>query len=925
MLARLAVCDLGALPEERAEREIALWMQAERRRRFDWGQPPWLRCTVHLRGPGRIQLSLSEPCLDGWSVAVLLTELLQRMAGAAADPSSLAATPADHAGLELAALASEETRGFWRAVLDGAPSHRLPRWPGARRRPEEPPVRRAEVDLPPGTAGRLADIARTAGVPLKSLLLAVHLKLLAGLTGESEVLTGLLSSGRPELPDGERILGLFLNPVALRLRLATGDSWIDLARRALAAERATLPHRRFPVAELARLTAAGDRGLPFDSAFNFTHFHVYGELAGLPGLEVLGGSASDQTYVDLTAQVHLDYATGELRLALDLRAAAFAPDQSAALAASYRAALLALAERPEARHDSASLLAAAERHMVLAEWNDTAADWPGPDLPLGSLVALQAARTPGAVAVAEPDGELTYAELERRSALLARRLVLLGLAPEQPVAVCIERSTSLVVALLAVLRAGGAFLPLDPSYPAERLAWMAADGWAGLSRPILLTAARWSGPRCELAPLLDGRAVTTIEVDRPAPPAGDGAGPLLPEVDPDQLAYVLHTSGSTGKPKAAGNTHRGLVNRLLWMQSAYGLDTTDRVLQKTPVSFDVSVWEFFWPLITGARLVLAAPGAHLDPSRLAHAIAGARVTTVHFVPSLLRLFLEAPEAPSCRSLRRVVTSGEALTADLVRRLAALLPGAALHNLYGPTEAAIDVTAWSCRPEEDAVPIGRPVVNTQVYLLDPQLQLVPLGTPGEAFLGGVQVGRGYLGRPDLTAERFVPDPQGGQAGGRLYRTGDLARRRRGGEIEFLGRADQQVKLHGVRIELGEVEAALLTHPAVAAAAAVVRQQDGRPRLAAFIVPRSTAIPPPSSEELRGHLSRQLPRPLVPTAYVVLSALPLTPSGKLDRRRLPSAAAEPPPESRVAELLARVAGLTDRETRDLLAQPAVPKEM
>ncbi|HEY4596324.1 MAG TPA: amino acid adenylation domain-containing protein, partial [Thermoanaerobaculia bacterium] len=367
----------------------------------------------------------------------------------------------------------------------------------------------------------------------------------------------------------------------------------------------------------------------------------------------------------------------------------------------------------------------------------------------------------------------------------------------------------------------------------------------------------------------------------------------------------------TGRPKGAMSSHRGIVNRILWMQEQYGLTPADRVLQKTPYSFDVSVWEFFWPLLTGARLVMARPGGHREPDYLARTILAEGITTLHFVPSLLRVFLEAPEAAACAAtLKRVVCSGEALPAELVRRFFEILPGVELHNLYGPTEAAVDVTFWACDPEDrrGLVPIGRPVANTEIHILDRELRPLPVGVPGELLIGGVQVGRGYLARPDLTAERFVPDPVSGEAGARLYRTGDLARRLPDGAVDFLGRLDHQVKLRGLRIELGEIEAALSRHPAVAQAVVMMREDTpGNPLLAAYYVP---AGEPADADALRAALRKELPEHMVPSWLLSLDALPLTASGKVDRKALPAPDAERSgrefvaPEGEVQERLAAI---------------------
>ncbi len=445
---------------------------------------------------------------------------------------------------------------------------------------------------------------------------------------------------------------------------------------------------------------------------------------------------------------------------------------------------------------------------------------------LHELVEAQCARTPHAVAVVCEGRQLTYGELDERADCLAHRLTSCGVGPESLVGVSLERSLELVVGLLAILKAGGAYVPLDPSYPEQRLAFMVEDARA----PVLLSAGGLAGA----LPLPPGTRVLPLDGFAEGPPSMEGNGSLPSALRPwaDHPAYVIYTSGSTGTPKGVVNTHRGIVNRLLWMQEAYGLTAEDRVLQKTPASFDVSVWEFFWPLITGARLVLARPGGHQDAAYLVELIARESVTTLHFVPAMLATFLAQPGIEGLTSIRRVIASGEALPFDLEQRFFRLLPAAELHNLYGPTEAAVDVTAWACRPADARrpVPIGRPISNLHIHLLGPDLRPVPHGKVGEIGIAGSGLARGYHRRPDLTAERFVPNPCAGddEAGARLYRTGDLGRWLPSGDLEFLGRIDHQVKLRGFRIELGEIEAALDEHPGVEDAVVVAADGPGGDR-------------------------------------------------------------------------------------------------
>ena len=491
-------------------------------------------------------------------------------------------------------------------------------------------------------------------------------------------------------------------------------------------------------------------------------------------------------------------------------------------------------------------------------------------------------RTSEAPAVVFENENLTYRELNLQANALAHTLQASGVGPEVLVGLCMERSIELVVALLAILKAGGAYVPLDPTYPQERLAYMIQDA----QMPVLLTQRRWR----DLLPA-DGIHVICLDGDWKA---SENEENPASDVQAENLMYMIYTSGSTGKPKGVMNIHRGVCNRLHWMQQAYALLPADRVLQKTPFSFDVSVWEFFWPLLTGACLVVARPGGHQDPAYLASLIAEQRITTLHFVPSMLQMFLMEPELEErCKSLKRVICSGEALSFELQERFFSRLD-AGLHNLYGPTEASIDVTYWQCQRESHdwTVPIGRPIANTQIYILDRSSHPVPIGVPGELYIGGVGVARGYYNRPELTAEKFVRNPFCNETTERLFRTADLARYRPDGAIEFLGRVDHQVKIRGFRIELGEIEAVLGQHSAIKEVVVLAREDvPGTKRLVAYLVDvldKSALYEGrgPTVEDLRGFLKDKLPHYMIPAAFVFLDALPLLTNGKVDRKALPA---------------------------------------
>jgi amino acid adenylation domain-containing protein/non-ribosomal peptide synthase protein (TIGR01720 family) len=890
---KLGVEDLSHLSDDERRREAEGWLEAEKGRGFDIGRLPLVRFHLQVRTPETFQffVSFHHAILDGWSEATMLTELFhQYRALTGGEPADLAppATPfRDFLSLERAAI--EEGRAFWEEKLAGAAPSQLPRW-----RPPLAAVEREvyvhQPEIPEALSERVKKLALELAVPLKSLLLAAHLKVLAVQGGDPDVLTAMVSSGRPESRDGERVLGLFINSLPVRVRLGAG-SFRDLVLAAFAAERELVRHRRYPWAELKHRLGEGAQ----ETVFYFTHYHIYHSIQGLPGIELIEHGIYEQTSFTASVNFYLDPWTDRVRLTLKCNENELPREQVEDLGTYYVRALEAMTRDPQAPLGAVDLLSENERHQLLVTWNDTAA--PEAGLRLDQLIASQAARDPLAVAVRYEGRELTRGELERRANRLAHRLRRLGVGPETVVAVVAERSLEMVVGLLAVLKAGGAYLPIDPEYPRERQELMLRDAGA----PVLLgTAALLRELR-----LAEGTGARAAAIDDPGegPPVEGEEGEAPPEngAGPGNLAYVIYTSGSTGRPKGVLNTHRGIVNRLLWMQDAYGLDASDRVLQKTPLGFDVSVWELFWPLLAGARLVVARPGGQRDSRYLAELFAVEGITTAHFVPSMLRLFLDEPGLESLTCLRRVVASGEALPAELVERFHARFraPSAAeLHNLYGPTEAAVDVTAWPCARlrGEKVVPIGHPIANVRIHLLDRDLGLVPLGTAGELHIGGVALARGYLGQPELTAERFIPDPWGVEPGARLYKTGDLARRRADraaeGAIEFLGRIDHQVKVRGFRIELGEVEAAILEHPAVGSAAVAAREDlPGTVRLVAYLVPARPAgdgepAALPSISELRSLLAQRLPEYMLPAVVVALDALPLSVHGKVDRRRLPA---------------------------------------
>ncbi|NJP45796.1 non-ribosomal peptide synthase/polyketide synthase [Streptomyces sp. PRB2-1] len=882
-------------------------LAAETARPFDLGRDLPLRAFLaedrDRPGEHLLLLLLHHIATDEWSdrplFADLSTAYAARTNGAAPDWAPLPASYADYTLWQRDLLAQDGAGllGYWTGALAGLPAELA--LPTDRPRPAESSGRGGTTGftVPPTLERALRAVARDHGVSMFMLLQAATAALLHRLGAGDDIPLGAPVSGRTD-EALEDLVGFFVNSLVLRTDLSGDPTFADLLARVRETDLAAYEHQDLPFEQLVEALNP-ERSLARHPLFQVMVVHLAGPGEGpaLPGLtarrESLGqDSAKFDLSFDFVEQGDGEGIQGWIEYSADL----FDAPTADLLARRMEAVLEQIAADPARPVGTLDILRDDERARVLTTWNATAHPVPATTLP--ELFRAQAARSPEAVAVTFEGSSLTYAELDRRVEALARALAAQGARAEATVAVALPRSLALVVALLAVHRAGAGYLPLDTDHPAERLAYMLAD-----ARPVcLVTAGDATLPDAGLPRL-------TVDAGGAPDPAAPAAG-LPAGYDPRHPAYVIYTSGSTGRPKGVTVPHEGIANRLLWMQDTYRIGAGDRVLQKTPAGFDVSVWEFFWPLITGAALVLARPGGHRDPAYLAALIREEGVTTAHFVPSMLRAFLDEPTAAGCTGLRQVMCSGEALPAPLAARFHRVLPGPGLHNLYGPTEASVDVTAHQVPADPAAVPIGRPVWNTRAYVLDAALRPVPPGVPGELYLSGVQLARGYLRRPALTAERFTADPYAPAPGARMYRTGDLARWTPDGELEYLGRTDDQVKLRGFRVEPGEIEAVLAAHPAVGHAAVLVRDD----RLVGYVVPAAGAGADPAA--LRAHTARSLPGHMVPAAVVVLDALPLTPNGKLDRRALPApdfaaevtaTAPRTPLEETLCALVADVLGL------------------
>ncbi|AKT41216.1 non-ribosomal peptide synthetase [Chondromyces crocatus] len=877
--------DLRALPDDEKRRAFLDWQEAEQRNPFDATCPPLFRVYIHRTSEdtGYLTLSLHHALLDGWSLAVVLTEIIERysvlLRGETIPESPLSSTFRDFVALERAALADEACRRFWDQRLDDPPPALLPRWPASRVDKTSPGF--VDVPLPKALAAGVASVAHAASVPLKSVLLAAHVFVLSRLTNEAEVIAGVSSHGRPEVVDADQLAGNFLNVLPLRVAVIRG-TWLELCEAVFAEEQQSLPFRRYPLAEMQKKA-----GRPlFETAFNFIHFHVARRLAGIDDLDVMDHEGRASGEMTFQANFALDPASGQLNLQLTYDASTLGHEQVEAIAGYYRRTLDALTAQPGGRHEQFSPVGEAERQRVLVAWNHRAEESPLRSC-VHQQIAARAALTPDVVAVMGVDDTtpvLTYRALEERGNQLANHLRSLSIGPGSVVGLHVERSVEMIVGILGVLKAGAAYSPLDVTLPPARLEVLLEQ-----TRPALVlhkgTAPALAGASRCLSLDLEWPVVSQYPVDAPAVDAA-----------PTDLAYIMFTSGSTGTPKGVQMEHRAFAAFVEGACATYGIQATDRVLQFAPLSFDTAIEEIYLTLVQGGTLVLRDDRIVSSPEQFIAACQRLKLTVLHLPTAYWHLLVadlvqHELHLPSC--VRVVFIGGEeALTHRVHAWFQHVGDYPALVNTYGPMECSpVSTICKLCDWDERRVagspfPVGRPLPTALAYVLDARLQPTPIGTPGELYLGGAQVSRGYLNLPELTATRFLDDPFGA---GRVYRTGDLVRWLPGGDLEFCGRRDFQVKIRGFRIEPEEIESTLLAHPDVRDAAVLVREErPGDRRLVAYAVVHAAPAAPgassPSAAALRQYLQQKLPDYSVPSEIVLLDALPLTPAGKIDRRAL-----------------------------------------
>ncbi|WP_432970259.1 non-ribosomal peptide synthetase [Dactylosporangium sp. CA-233914] len=848
---------------------------------------PLCRFTLDNTDPGRQVLLVVAHHLvfDGTSKDLLLADLAAAYQGEELPP--LPGQGPDPFGPEL-----EPARAYWRTAWQEPAEVLLP---GAVTVAEPAaPAEVVEVPIDARLGAALSAVADTLGATrFEVLLTALRAVLLR--YGNDPATVAVDLDIRTEATRGH--IGMYVNQLPVTAALDPRGSF----RAAVAATRENLRAlyrlRQVPLSRAVSAVPAGLALAPMSVSYRRQH-----RTPCWPG----------STTVDVDWAVfnqagrrtlHLQAVDGpdRLRVGLHFRPAGLARGTAVRVAGHLRELLAAATAEPDRSLAELPVLTAQERDELRA-WNHTTTAYPDTST-IDELITARLRDNPGAVAV-ESDGpdrvRLTRGELNALANRFAHELRAYGAGPGRPVGVLARRGADLIVGVLAVLKAGAVYLPLDPDQPDPRLYQILADSGAEL----VLCAS-------QLAPRLAGAPVQARALLLEQPPAGQPDTDPPPQAVAADPAYLIYTSGSTGAPKGVLNSHRGICNRLDWMQRAFPIDATDAVLHKTPIGFDVSVWELLWPLLAGARLVPATPGGHRDPGYLHDVINRHRVTTVHFVPSMLAAFLEEPGVEDCTSLKRTICSGEELTPALASVFLARMPGE-LYNLYGPTEAAIDVTAWHCTPSAvqaaARLPIGHPIQNMRLAIVDAWDNDVPVEVAGELLLAGPGVALGYHNLPALTARRFVTDP-GGPPGSRRYRTGDLCRWRADGTVEYLGRIDRQLKLRGTRIEPVEIEAAFNAHPAVAQAAVTVTGTGDERRLVAAVTPVAGTDTTGLPADLRAHLAARLPEAMVPTHIAVFDTMPLTANGKLDHTAIAAASTTRPAAAPPARMSRPVGGTPD----------------
>ncbi|ARH01092.1 non-ribosomal peptide synthetase [Legionella micdadei] len=874
-----------------SDAELSAYLENYSKQTFDLSAGALARLVMLQQGQEAVLLfSVHHIVSDLFSLTLLFSELFEyyhaEISGEKAHLPHLLSSPQGYVQHERAFLASDKAqqmRQYWLGELSGAN--------GSLDLPSDyprPPVKsyRGETftfNLPAKLSKAIQELAAKEGVTQYVVLLSAYLVLLHRYTEKSSIIVGTPMANRADARFAN-LVSYLVNPVAIKADFSQSTTFKKIIGQIKNKTLAAIANQEYPLPRII-----DDLRIKRDASTTPLFQVMFSYLNPMLGHDVsafaLGQGGACLNYHGLTLEsypietygaqfdlnVGVAVVNGRIASTWEYSTDLFNRDTIERMTQHFQMVLQQMISDVGQNVGTFTLLSEEESEQMLDAWNATEIHYEL-EKSLHQLFETQVEKTPDNLAVLDKNNSLTYSQFNARANELAHHLMSMGVGPESIVAIYMHRSLEMAVALYAVLKAGGAYLPLDPGYPQNHLEWVLNDAAPKmiLTQPDLFSA-QIACPVISLT--AHGQEFKNQPKENPSV-----------AVKPEDSAYIIYTSGSTGKPKGVIVPHRGIRNRILWMQDEYQLNAQDRVLQKTPYTFDVSVWEFFWPLTVGASLYMSEPGGHKDPDYLVNTIQQHDITTIHFVPSMLKPFLDNEKVRHCQALRRIFCSGEALNPELVKVCFSKL-NAGLYNLYGPTEASIDVSFWNC-PRDKAIPrvlIGKPIANTQLYILDSNLLPVPIGIPGELFIGGVGLAKGYLNRPELTAERFVQHPFSSDPKARLYKTGDLCRFNDEGSIEYLGRIDNQVKIRGFRIELEEIELALCSHPLVAEAVALaVRDATGGQRLAVYYVTSSVENPQPSV--LRGYLSERLPEYMVPAIYQQLDRLPLLSNGKVDRKSL-----------------------------------------
>ncbi|MEG4395135.1 amino acid adenylation domain-containing protein [Microcoleus sp. BROC3] len=862
------------------EHQLEVFLQADTNKSFEFDKAPLMRCAlIKLTSETyKFVWSFHHLLMDGWCTPIIFKEVLAfyEASKKGFDLHLSATRPYSDYIAWLQQQDKSIAIAYWQDALSGftAPTPLVVDRTIAPNSQQKKTYLEHHLQLSATTTATLKSLAQKHRITVSTFVQGAWALLLSRYSGEQDVVFGVTVSGRPPALSGvESMVGLFINTLPVRVQVESESELLPWLMQLQQQQVERDQYSYSALSEIQRTSEVPGGSSLFESIVVFENYPLGDSLLSPPdGLQIDNLQAIERTNYPLTLAVTIER---ELSIQISYDYERFDADTIARMGGHLLTLLEGMVATESQKLKDLPLLTPAESHQLLVEWNNTKQEYLQ-DKCIHQLFEEQVERSPDAIAVVFEEEQLTYRELNQRANRIAHYLKTLGVEPEVLVGICVERSLEMMVGLLGILKAGGAYVPLDPAYPFERLSLMIEDAQPS----VLLTQERlveelpshWAQVICLDSDWQSIGAESTV-----APVSGATA---------NNLAYVIYTSGSTGKPKGVMIPHRAICNHMLWMQTDFPLSETDKVLQKTPFSFDASVWEFYAPLLVGAQLVMTRPGGHRDSDYLIQTIVEQKITTLQLVPTLLRMLLENDQIGIRQSLKNVFCGGEPLTVELQERFKAHL-NAELHNLYGPTETCIDAAYWTCKRglNQQIVPIGRPIANTSIYILDRHLQSVPIGVPGEVHIGGAGVARGYLNQPELTLDKFIPNPYSNEPGSRLYKTGDKARYLPDGNIEFLGRLDNQVKIRGFRIELGEIEAAIAQYPGVRETVVMAREDvPDRKYLVAYIVPNHDSVI--ASSDLRVFLKEKLPDYMIPGAFVHLDALPLTPNGKVDRKALPT---------------------------------------